>query len=69
MIITDINDLGLCKCLSWHGRHGEPHMHLWGAASQQVDQSRVERHDGVAHVNDFSSFLASTATQGKDLPT
>lgn len=37
-------------------------MHLWGAATQQVDQSRIERHDGVAHVNDFSSFLTRTAT-------
>lgn len=37
-------------------------MHLWSAAAQQVDQSRVERHDGVAHVNDFSSFLTRTVT-------
>lgn len=37
-------------------------MHLWSAAAQQVDQSRVERHDGVTHVNDFSSFLTRTAT-------
>lgn len=36
----------------------EPHVHLWSAASQQVDQSGIEGHDGVAHVNDLSFVLA-----------
>lgn len=26
-------------------------MHLWGTASQQVNERRVEGHDGIAHVN------------------
>lgn len=26
-------------------------MHLWCTASQQVDKSRVEGHDGIAHVH------------------
>ena len=33
-------------------------MHLRSAASQQVDEGRVERHDGVAHVNNLSFLLA-----------
>jgi len=37
-------------------------MHLWSAASQQVDKSRVEGHDGVAHVNHFSRLLPRPET-------
>lgn len=40
-----------------------PHMHLWSAASQQVDESRVEGHDGVAHVNNFSPSLTRPEMQ------
>lgn len=40
----------------------EPHVHLWSAASQQIDQSRVEGHDGVAHVDDFPLLFATPAT-------
>lgn len=33
------------------GEHSHTHVHLWSAAAQQIDQSRVEGHDGVSHVN------------------
>lgn len=40
-------------------------MHLWSAASQQINQSRVEGHDGVAHMNDLSFLLTGPETNGR----
>lgn len=44
-------------------------MHLWSAASQQVNKGRVERHDGVAHVNNLSLLLARPETHKHKKPS
>lgn len=41
---------------------GDPHVHLWSTASQKVNQSWVEGHDGITHVNYFSFFLPRSET-------
>lgn len=47
-----------CQWVLFSAGCGESHVHLWSTASQQVNQSRVKGHDGIAHVNNFSFFLA-----------
>lgn len=41
-------------------------MHLGSAAAQQVNQSCVEGHDGVSHVNGVIFFLLHHVTTAKD---
>lgn len=41
-------------------------MHLWSAAPQQVDERRVEGHDGIAHVHHLLLIVAiSRSNVGK----
>lgn len=41
-------------------------MHLWCAASQQVDECRVEGHDGVAHVHHLLLIVAISRPEGRE---
>lgn len=41
-------------------------MHLWCAASQQVDERRVEGHDGVAHVHHLLLIVAISRPGGRE---
>lgn len=53
-----------------HALHPSPgfrsHMHLWRAASQQVNQGSIEGHDGVSQVHP-GFFGAFSRLQGKEV--
>lgn len=42
------------------------YVHLWCAASQQVDECRVEGHDGVAHVHHLLLIAAISRPEGRE---
>lgn len=45
---------------------GQTYVHLWRTAPQQVDKSRVEGHDGIAHVHHLLLIVTISRPESRE---